>query len=59
MDELFSLLPNEQATAQILAILVTLAFAVVGGLITGNLDFFQISGDYFNIINVLVTTLAL
>jgi len=35
MDELFSLKPNEQATAQILAILVTLAFAVVGGLVTG------------------------
>ena len=38
MDELFSLKPNEQATAQILAILVTLAFAVVGGLVTGNTE---------------------
>ena len=35
MDELFPSPPNQQATNQILAIIVTLAFAVVGGLITG------------------------
>ena len=55
MDELFSLLPNEQATAQILAILVTLAFAVVGGLVTGNSEYRLQS----TMINELVTTLAL
>jgi len=35
MDELFPDSPNKQATNQILAIIVTLAFALVGGLITG------------------------
>ena len=35
MDELFPSPPNQQATNQILAIIVTLAFALVGGLITG------------------------
>merc|ERR1719232_1297272 len=35
MDELFPSPPNQQATNQILAIIVTLAFAVVGGLVTG------------------------
>ena len=35
MDELFPYPPNQQATNQILAIVVTLAFAVFGGLITG------------------------
>ena len=38
MDELFPYPPNQQATNQILAIVVTLAFAVVGGLITGTLQ---------------------
>ena len=35
MDELFPFAPNRQATNQILAVVVTLAFAVVGGLVTG------------------------
>lgn len=35
MDELFPFSPNRQATNQILAVVVTLAFAVVGGLVTG------------------------
>ena len=35
MDELFPSPPNQQATNQILAIIVTLAFALVGGLVTG------------------------
>ena len=38
MDELFPYPPNQQATNQILAIVVTLAFALVGGLITGTLQ---------------------
>ena len=35
MKELFPFSPNRQATNQILAVVVTLAFAVVGGLLTG------------------------
>ena len=35
MKELFPFSPNRQATNQILAVVVTLAFAVVGGLVTG------------------------
>ena len=36
MDELFLSAPNSQATNQLLAIIVTLAFAIVGGLFTGS-----------------------
>lgn len=37
MSELFLAdTPSQQAINQLLAILVTLAFAVVGGLVTGN-----------------------
>lgn len=39
MDELFLSAPNSQATNQLLAIIVTLAFAIVGGLFTGSLMF--------------------
>jgi len=35
MDELFPFPPNQQAVNQLLAIIVTLAFAVLGGIITG------------------------
>ena len=59
MKELFPFSPNRQATNQILAVIVTLAFAVVGGLVTGfimhfvgkssNIDDEDLYDDNFNI----------
>ena len=49
MDELFPSPPNQQATNQILAIIVTLAFAVVGGLITG--DYININDNLSQVFN--------
>ena len=48
MDELFPDPPNKQATNQLLAIIVTLAFALVGGLITGTIQ--RRCNKYFSLI---------